>query len=1181
VRRRHIKLKQAARIALGIVAALAVLLAALGPISGAVQASPAFDLTAGLVAYWKLEEASGVRYDTLTGCGGSGCNLLDHASPGQASGIVGNAASFTTSGQYLNHTDHATLSTGDIDFTWAGWIWLTSKSTYMFPVRKWDPGNREYEIYYSPDADRFKMDVSADGSNTAHTITANNFGSPSTGAWHFIVAWHDSVANTLNMQVDNGTADSMSYSSGVFDGSSDLTLSAAAADGSIAGRLDEWGLWKAVLTSQQRTDLWHGGAGCTYPFTACDSLPPTATPVAFGGNLIRNWDFNAPPLLGSSEWATLNHVIQAPVSAADPMNVAHLPFGSCGPKYWDMNDSVGFGQAGGTIFQQFNWPGGPMYLNFEAVTEGYLSLGRAKVSNIDTGSEYQTQLFTNGSNAWQSFKFLLPSQSAGRYKLTFQEYGFVSPNAVAIDNVNVRTGYWGNDCPAADYHGTIPTNGTAQGTATPAATPTLAALAPGANAIRNCDFENGASSWTFNPAADLQYSGGATGPTWASLYQLTIPNFPTPLTINGNISTGFNWPGGLMYLSFFAKDGSSVAYHIRNVATGYNVNAFTGAPASSPSGWTQLFANYQSDAPGFYTIEFEVPPGMTAGIDGVGVASGQYSTGGCASASTGDQLATEAAANQTATAAESPTAGAATATANAQATDNAGRFATYQAGFNATATVNAAGTQTARPPQTQTQAARYTQTESARETATAQGTRVPTATMTPFPPSTPTATQPPPATNNVPPATLTQQAADLQATQTAQAVIALTQGEAARQTAAAAGTATAVAAATATGLANANATNQAIVQQTAIARQTQTAAAATQAQATYNAGATQTALVVEGNATHIAGATQTQAARQTQTAVAQLTANALGTSRAAATQTSLAATGDAAQIASATAHAAQTQTAAAAATTQVQATVNYYATQNARATGTSAAGATQTALVATNDATHIAGATLTAVATQNQLATEQAGETATAQAQGTLQAQSTQAVEPRPEPAPYVDCVKPTNPLWLADWMDYEVCRILTWFVWTPGNSQQVANLQTGLNSYEPLGTLQELTDARAEVQVQLNQYDWARTGLQQDDTLVVDIGVFFPNHVATGLLAGNLDLTPAPFDPLTFVTICTLKVGDIFGQAVAEGLCASINWMIAIGLMGWVQFLFDVAVWLAFLRYAWNLVTVTLPTLL
>lgn len=910
----------------------------------------------------------------------------------------------------------------------------------------------------------------------------------------------------------------------------------------------------------------------------------THVPGSQGGNLIRNWDFNIGPLQSNSEWATINHVVQAPLSLADPLSVAHLPYGSCGDKYWDMDQPGSTSGPAGSIFQDFQWPGGSMFVNFEAVTDSYLTYGTAKIVNKDTGGEYTFTPFANGTNAWVSFKFLAPAQPAGRYSLNFSELGVSKPNALVVDNVNVRTGYWGNDCPANMYHGTVPNNGTVNPTATPAATATYVPGAAGANAIQNCDFENGQQNWTSNPAVAFQTTGGATGPTYAQLFNLILPSFPVPLVFHGDTYQPFNWAGGSMYTSFWLKDGSSIVMHLKNVATDFKLQVFTSSPAKTDTGWTKYNAVYQPDGPGQYNIEFEVPAGSLAGLDGVAVSPGMYATGGCATQGDSNGNATQVSVNQTATAAGSPTAGAQTSTANAQATDDANAYATYAAGFYQTATAIWQAASTAAAAQTQTAAVHQTAVEGERSTATAQGTAVATATMTPFPANTRTPTYPPPATVVIPPPTLTQIANDANATitaiwggvQTAQAAASQTQG--------AAGTATQSAAKTSTAAAAANQTAQAIVNATAFARQTATAARATQAQATYNAGATQTALVIGGNATHIAAATQTQAAQQTQTQVAVMTANYFGTQHAAATQTALVATGDAAQVATATQRAALTQTAIANATTQANGTAQAQQTQQAHATGTAQAAATQTALATLADATANAAATLTAVATVAQIATEGAQATVTAQAQLTQQVQGTQEVEPRPEPGPYVDCVRPTNPLWLADWVDYEFCRLMTWFVWSPTNSQQVSALQTDLGQYEPLGTLLEISNARNEIQDQLYAYDWARTGVQQaytETTLIPDIGVFFPNHVATGLLAGNLDLTPNPIDPLRFLTICSLKVGDIFGQAVAEGLCASINWMIAIGIMGWVQYLFDVVVWFAFIRYGWHTVTVTIPTML
>jgi len=909
----------------------------------------------------------------------------------------------------------------------------------------------------------------------------------------------------------------------------------------------------------------------------------THVPGSQGGNLIRNWNFDNGPLEPSAEWAVMNHVVQAPLSLADPVNVSHLSYGSCGDKYWDMDKPLSSPGPAGTIWQDFQWPGGAMFVNFEAVTDSFTTYGQAKITNKDTGGEYTFAPFANGTNTWVSYKFLAPGEPAGRYSLMFTVRGLVNPYALVVDNVNVRTGYWGNDCDVTTYHGTIPPNGTVNPTAQPLATATYVPGAAGQNVVQNCDFENGSANWTANEAVTLPATGGATGPTYAHLFNLIVPVFPNPFVVQGNIYQAFNWPGGPMYTSFWLKDGSAIDIKIKNAATGFKIQIFTSSPGNTAAGWTKYAAIYQPDGPGQYIIEFGVPSGSSAGLDGVAVAPQQYASSGCGTANTNDTNATQAAINQTATANASPGSGAGTATANAIETDDAGAYATYVAGFYGTATVIAGAAQTAAAAQTQTAAVAQTQTEAARNTATAQGTHVATATATPPPPPTRTPTFPPPATVVIPPPTLTQIANDANATITAIWGGVQTQEAAAAQTQAAAGTATQNAAKTATAQAYAAQTQQAIANATAYARQTATAARATQAQATYNAGATQTALVIGGNATQIAAATQTQAARQTQTQVAVLTANYLETQHAAATQTALVATGDAAQVATATRQAALTATARAAATTQAAATSQANGTENAHATGTAQAAMTQTALATENDATAQAAATLTAVATVQAIATEMAQASATARAQGTQTANVTQEVQPRPEPAPRIDCVRPTNPLWLADWIDYEFCRLMTWFVWSPDNSQQVADLQINLGKYEPLGTLIEISDARNELQDQLYAYDWARTGVQQvyTDTLIPDIGVFFPNHVATGLLAGQVSLSPNPLSPFAFVTVCTLKVGDIFGQAVAQGLCASINWLIAIGIMGWVQYLFDVVVWIAFIRYGWYTVTTTLPTML
>ena len=83
---------------------------------------PRAALADNLVAYWKLDEASSTRNDSV------GTNhLTSNNSVGQATGKLNYAANFVAANsQYLSIADNADLSVGDIDFTVSAWIWLDS-----------------------------------------------------------------------------------------------------------------------------------------------------------------------------------------------------------------------------------------------------------------------------------------------------------------------------------------------------------------------------------------------------------------------------------------------------------------------------------------------------------------------------------------------------------------------------------------------------------------------------------------------------------------------------------------------------------------------------------------------------------------------------------------------------------------------------------------------------------------------------------------------------------------------------------------------------------------------------------------------------------------------------------------------------------------------------------------------
>lgn len=246
--------------------------------SSTVPIMPPYSLTTNLISFWTLDEASGTRADSL-----GNITLADNNTVGSAPGKIDIAAAFVAaSNEALSHVDDAPSSTGNIDFTFAGWFSLaTVPGADSFLISKWVPGtnNREYAIYYNSVVSRMSFGVSSDGTLPAFG-GVNDTTALTLNTWYYLVAWHDATANTLNIQMNNGTVNSSSWSAGVFDSVSPFVMGSREV-GQLPwnGLSDEWGFWKRVLTADERTWLYNSGSGCTYiSYFPCDATPtPTVT----------------------------------------------------------------------------------------------------------------------------------------------------------------------------------------------------------------------------------------------------------------------------------------------------------------------------------------------------------------------------------------------------------------------------------------------------------------------------------------------------------------------------------------------------------------------------------------------------------------------------------------------------------------------------------------------------------------------------------------------------------------------------------------------------------------------------------------------------------------------------------------------------------------------------------------
>lgn len=216
-------------------------------------------LLTDLVSHWKMDEASGTRADS------HGANdLTDHNTVTQAEGKLGSAGQFTrANNEWLSCADAADLSGGDRDFTFACWVWLDGKTNLITIVDKNDGTDWEYTLYYNNSTDRLRW--FCDGPSASVDRSANVFGSPPTGQWIFIVAWHDSTNNVIGIQINNGTANTSAFDGGVRDTTGMFTVGN---DGSSwDGRIDSLSRWNRLLTADEKTALYNGGAGLEYPFS--------------------------------------------------------------------------------------------------------------------------------------------------------------------------------------------------------------------------------------------------------------------------------------------------------------------------------------------------------------------------------------------------------------------------------------------------------------------------------------------------------------------------------------------------------------------------------------------------------------------------------------------------------------------------------------------------------------------------------------------------------------------------------------------------------------------------------------------------------------------------------------------------------------------------------------------------
>lgn len=249
----------------------------------------------GLVAAWMPGLASNATTTLYDLCGQN--DLTANGTPAIEScqGLHPSLASLgltAASSQYYFIDDNPAMSTGDIDFTFAAWVYSTSLASNPIVAAKgwWDSGsgNREWVLYYATGSSALSFAVSADGSTVTTTINATTFGALSTLTWYLVCCWHDSVNNQVGISV-NTVANTAAHTTGLVDKAQQFQLGASSGQSLYwAGRMQSAFWWKRVLSTDEQRLLYDEGR-MAYPTLLArprrrSRTAPAAAPVTFTGS---------------------------------------------------------------------------------------------------------------------------------------------------------------------------------------------------------------------------------------------------------------------------------------------------------------------------------------------------------------------------------------------------------------------------------------------------------------------------------------------------------------------------------------------------------------------------------------------------------------------------------------------------------------------------------------------------------------------------------------------------------------------------------------------------------------------------------------------------------------------------------------------------------------------------------
>lgn len=216
------------------------------------------------VAYWNMNETSGTR-DNATGT--AALDLVDKNTVSYGTGKIDNAADLERdNNEYFSITNAnaGTYFEGLSEMSIFLWVKFESVATATREPFYTSWASNSGTLFYKDDSDILSF-IIGNGTPTFDSVSW----APSSSVWYHVGVTYNAGAIKFYLDGTQLGADQSSTITTIPTTGNDVNIgkrtdSAAYLDGLI----DEMGIWQRALSAAEVTELYNGGAGLTYPFTA-------------------------------------------------------------------------------------------------------------------------------------------------------------------------------------------------------------------------------------------------------------------------------------------------------------------------------------------------------------------------------------------------------------------------------------------------------------------------------------------------------------------------------------------------------------------------------------------------------------------------------------------------------------------------------------------------------------------------------------------------------------------------------------------------------------------------------------------------------------------------------------------------------------------------------------------------